>query len=396
MAGDDRDGLEPTAVMDSRVAVAVHFDISLTDRFGGGGAPIVFNRWLPRGPENGIKFTHGSCSGLLWFETKSAGWIHDEAGIEQTINVQAESAFAEVVTKVEAAFAAWMQNRDCSHPPPPEEQDLSRRYEQHGHIVLAALNHGLNRFLSFVRIEKGQYGVQQKVLGDDRLSSHAVATNARAKVGDGEWFRWCPTHVISLTARASSDNDPRFLRPADWPRVQEFVSSNRKPTLTLELMAGAEGLADEGSDRAALTEAVAAVEVAIAKFVPSPQAAGKLPDAVRSRLGTSSLRRLADTLGLRGTVAVLLPFLLPAEELPADLLRTCADAISERQTVIHKGQREVVPARLRQHLVSLRRLCELLLRHADIGAEGMPHGVPTATAHEPTSPNDAEREEGNS
>ena len=86
-------------------------------------------------------------------------------------------------------------------------------------------------------------------------------------------------------------------------------------------MAGAEALAYEGSDRAALTEAVAAVEVAIAEFVSSPRVAHNLPDSVGSRLGTASLPRLADTLGLRGSVAGLLPFLLPAEELPSEYWR---------------------------------------------------------------------------
>lgn len=353
---------------DDRVAVTVSFDISLADHSSGGGAPLTFTRWLPRGPQNGITFTHGSCSGVLWFDTKST-WIDDEASIENTINVLVESAHADVVTDVDAELASWMQRRDCRHAPAGEEQNFSERYEQHGRTVLAALDHGLNRFLSFVRIEKGQFGVRRVTLDEGRLSSHAAATKARAKINEGEWFRWCPTHIISLSGSLASENDPRFLRPADWPRVQEFVSSSRKPTLTLELLAGAEALANEGSDRAALTEAVAAVEVAIAKFVASPRVADNLPESVRSRLGAASLPELSGRLGLRGNVAILLPFLLPAEELQSDLLATCANAIDERNNVVHSGQREVRAASLKKHLVRLRRLCELLLHHTDAGPE---------------------------
>jgi hypothetical protein len=222
-------------------AVTVQFKVSVSD-LGGGGAPITFSRWLPRGREHGITFVHGPCSGVLWFDAKCASWINDEASIERTVNVLVETILIDVVTRVESELAAWMEQRDCRRAPPADQKEQADAYERHGHTVMAAVDHALNRFLSFVRIEKGQFGVRRLSLDENRLSGHAIGMHGQAQFDGGEWFRWCPSNVISFVATMPNENDPRFLRPDDWPHAQEYVSSKRKPTLALELLAGAEAL----------------------------------------------------------------------------------------------------------------------------------------------------------
>ena len=247
--------------------VTVRFAISLDEHRERGEPPIIFSHWLPLGREHGIAFQHEGCNGLLWFELKSAPWISDEASIERTVNVQVESFLVDVVATVEGELAAWMAACDSRHAPTTDDEALAAQYQQHGLAVLAALGHGLNRFLSFVRIEKGQFWVPIVTVNAGRLSSHAVAWQARAKTGTSDWFRWCPTHVIEITLEGPNENDPRFIRTDDWPRLQAFVASQQKPNLTLELLAGAESLAREGSDRAALTEAVALFALVIAFMI---------------------------------------------------------------------------------------------------------------------------------
>ena len=78
-------------------------------------------------------------------------------------------------------------------------------------------------------------------------------------------------------------------------------------------------------------------------------------------LSVQSLPQLVDHLGLSASVRVLLPILLPESLASAELLGLCRDAVAERQTVVHQGQRHVDPARLRKHLRVLRELCEKLL-----------------------------------
>jgi hypothetical protein len=118
------------------------------------------------------------------------------------------------------------------------------------------------------------------------------------------------------------------------------------------------------ANRAALTEAVSALEVALATFARSPQTAKLLPTSLRLRLGVESLPRLIERIGLTGSVAVVLPFVVPEDHLPADVLAACRNAIVDRQTVVHQGQRDVDAVKLRAHLRGLRRLCEVLLQLA--------------------------------
>jgi hypothetical protein len=134
-----------------------------------------------------------------------------------------------------------------------------------------------------------------------------------------------------------------------------------------ELLAGAEFLADSGYSRVALTEAVSALELALDHFSKSPQADSLFQNSLRERLGIESLPRLVDRhLGLSASVALLLPLLLPHEELPADILRDCREAIEQRNNITHRGQRYVAPDRLKQFLKSVRILCETLLKWTNI------------------------------
>jgi hypothetical protein len=92
---------------------------------------------------------------------------------------------------------------------------------------------GVNRLPSYVRIEKGQHWVRPMTLDPGLLASHASRMHAKARPGDGDWF------------------------------------VSRRPSLALELLAGAENIASGGNDRVALTEAVSALEVALARFARS-------------------------------------------------------------------------------------------------------------------------------
>jgi hypothetical protein len=53
--------------------------------------------------------------------------------------------------------------------------------------------------------------------------------------------------------------------------VKEYVRSLKRPPLVRQLLAGAEALVEQGHGRAALTEAVTALEVAIHEFAKSQE-----------------------------------------------------------------------------------------------------------------------------
>jgi hypothetical protein len=62
--------------------------------------------------------------------------------------------------------------------------------------------------------------------------------------------------------------------------------------------------------------------------------------------------------------------LFPEEIIPTEVLRGCAEAISQRQNVVHTGQRTVEATKLANFLKSIRTLCELLEKYEVENAPG--------------------------
>ena len=255
---------------------------------------------------------------------------------------------------------SYMSSRDFSRQPTQEEEPLAESYENHGREVFSLLWDGVNRVLTFIRSEKGQYWLDPLEIDLNNMASHAVEFKAKAQIDDGSWFRWQPTQTAMITAIVPNEPDPRFLVPEDWSKAQAFVTSERRPELTRQLLAAAEAFAEAESGRAALTEAVTALEVALNRFVKSPKPEYLLSEPARSRLGLENLGTLQERLGLTASVALLLPLLFDPSTLTSRTLASCREAIQERQNVVHKGQRRVDKDKLRRFLSEIRKLCEVL------------------------------------
>ena len=155
----------------TEVSLTVRFTISLVDQSDSNGGPLVFNRWLPLGDDQGIRFQHGICSGVLWFDSQCAKWASDvtEEEIGRTVNLMAYRIHADITLSVEADLADYMKRRDFTRMPSLDEADLADRCDKHGREVFSALDKGLNRFLSFVRIEKGQYWLRHLKIDWDNI-----------------------------------------------------------------------------------------------------------------------------------------------------------------------------------------------------------------------------------
>ena len=292
--------------------------------------PFIFHRWLPIGPENGISYDRANYHLVLWF---SLACINRTARITEIPYIRAHTIYANVIVDdLNDQFIHYMTVRDYTRMPTPEEEPLAQRYEEHGREVFSLIRDGLNYLLTYVRTEKGQYWLTPYAIDLDDMTSRAVEFRAQACIDNGPWFQWQPSQVSRLISIVlASDHDQRHLTQEDWPHAQEFLTQGRTPNRTRELLAGAEFLAHSGYSRAALTEAVSALEVALDRFSKSPKADTLFQNSLRARLGVEFLSNLVDRhLGLSGSVALLLPLLLPEEELPTDILKHCRDAIEQR------------------------------------------------------------------
>ena len=199
----------------------------------------TFYKWLPIGPDNGIRLCRDGLELLLWLEAKASG-VSEEA-IPRHINLTAYEIYADITTTMDdLELLSYMARRDFSRQPNEEEEPLAERYETHGREVFSLLRDGLNRLLTFIRVEKGQFWLDPLEFDFDDLASRSVQFDARAQVGDGEWFRWQPSQTSSLSIEVPRDPDPRFLTRTDWTQAQAFVSAEGQPDLPRELLAAAE------------------------------------------------------------------------------------------------------------------------------------------------------------
>jgi hypothetical protein len=326
--------------------------------------PLMFHRWLPIGQENGIHDDRANYHLVLWFNLTC---INRTDRLEAMQTIEAHTIYADVTTdNLEDRLLDYMRVRDYTRMPTPEEEPLAQDYEEHSREVFTLVRDGLNHLLAYVRIEKGQYWLTPYVIDLDNTGSHAAEYKAQACIDDGSWFRWRPSQNVHIIISGPSADQPRYLTQEDWPHAQEFLTQGGRLNLTRQLLAGSEILAHLGYDRAALTEVISALEVALARFAESPKIDALVPNSLCERVGVESLKSLVGHLGLRASVDYLLPILFSEEQAPKDLLTHCRNAIQERQNVVHDGQRQVDPNRLKQFLNSVRTLCEILLQWTTI------------------------------
>jgi hypothetical protein len=325
-----------------------------------------FYRWLPIGSENGIRFNRNNLELVLWLDVKSVQWASEvtEEDIPNHINLTAHRIYADVTaTMDDIELMSYMSSRDFSQQPTEAEEPLAERYEIHGREVFSLFAEGVNRLLTFIRVEKGQFWLNPLEIDLDRMASHSAEFEARAQIDGGPWFRWQPTQsvVLRVDAPIFREAPPRYLTPPDWPEAQAFVSAEGQPNLARQLLAAAEAFADAGSERVALTEAVTALEVAVSRFMDSPKADYQLSEPLRSRLGLESLKGLKKRQrSLMASVTFPLPILFDSNTLSSETLATCREAISKRNKVVHDGLLYIDPDTCWRFLGGIRNLCEVL------------------------------------
>jgi hypothetical protein len=220
-----------------------------------------------------------------------------------------------------------------------------------------------NRLISFARNYKDQYWLYERQIELYRLPSLNNQFDTQARLQDHDWIRWYPPaeHVIHATL---FDLD-KSIHIEDWTGVQAFASSNSRPDIVLELLANADLFIAELRRRNAIIESVTALEIAVARFTSAPKFRGLRTEDELRRLNIVNLKSQYEHIGFSSTVGYLLPLLFPSEVLPLDILQRCQDAIEQRNTVIHKGQRDIDPEIIQTLVSALRSVCEILDAYTD-------------------------------
>jgi hypothetical protein len=222
----------------------------------------------------------------------------------------------------------------------------------------------VNRLIAYARVEKGQHWLEPLVCAPDRMD---VFTSFRATVmiPPHDWATWHPYTPIILHARRPERE--RYLARDDWSQVTEFMNSEQRPNLVLELLANAESLLYDGIRRSAVIEGVSALEIAISDFAKAPRLdALEIP----RRVPTETLKDQIEALGLRGSVRYLLPLLFSSDILADSVLTGCQAAVNARNDLVHHGRRDVSAAAAQTFLRALREACQVLANYSNGRGEG--------------------------
>ena len=319
---------------------------------------MIFHKWLPLKEQEFLTLEDNGLRLKLWFDVKTTWWASqpNEDEITRWVNVLARKIYADVtVGNLDQVLLNFISKRNYSGKLKPEYEEHQKDYEFLGKRVQEFTLYRLNRLIAYIRAHKGQHWLQEYPLDRD----YSVKFSSKARINDGEWFVWQPTNVHHFDIVLNKNYD-RYLTESDWNSLKEFVCSSQKTELHWYLLAGAESLASINNKRAALTEAITALEVAVNLFAANPNVSLIFSEKLSSRMGIKGLKNQVDHMGLSGTINYLFPVLFSEDQVSSSILTTCQKALEVRGNVVHNGQREIESKKLITFINGIRQLCEIL------------------------------------
>ncbi|MBZ5678431.1 MAG: hypothetical protein LAP61_29710 [Acidobacteriia bacterium] len=340
----------------------VRFCIPITEQFNEG---LLFQHWLPSDSET-LTTRRENLSISVWVDPmrfQVGAFPADALQLAQAGDIRVGKIGVDVrVPDVPDDLAAYVHahaNDDHAAREAAAGQ-FKDSYEALGRSVMAAATEVLQGVLTFFRVIKGQFWIPQLRFDPENMAGFCALSSAVVRSEAWDWVRWKPS-LVGIVRSEARDWGWRRLRQGDWTELHQFVQATKKPPVALELLAESERLEQDGSTRLALIESVAALEVAVRQYLATRPRGNH--EALLDDLQLSSVDALFEKLGLRGTLAVLLPLLLSDQELPRDLLRISIKAVELRGVVVHRGKRMLSSGEVRPLLHGLRaasmRLIEL-------------------------------------
>lgn len=338
------------------------------------GPRMTFYQWLPDGENEGLIRQKNNITVRLWVDKDCIANLNqiDEEYISRWTNVSVNKVYVDIeILDVSEDLAEFIYHerdspREVHHGISPEHEEyatLKNEYEALGLKVLKAALTAYNRFIAFARNYKAQHWLHERPFDENRLLTMNNAFRAKVRSEDHDWVRWCPPGTDTITIYAPGRETS--IKREEWKQFQEFVASDSRPDITLELLANAQLLVAKGHRRSAIIEAVSALEIAVNNFAEKGKLDKLVTNDLLSRFDAKQLQSQIEHLGFSGSLRFLLPILFPAEVLPTEVLKNCQEAINIRHNVVHNKQRDVDEMKARPLIADVRRACEILMQHID-------------------------------
>lgn len=331
------------------------------------GRPLTFREWLPLRNEDALTVSEtGGIELRFWIDKSCLDHLKDVDldAIHSYWNILVGKIYvhisgitvsdqlADAIPKL-ASEKNWQKDYINS----TYGTSLIEEYQSTGAKIYQMVINRFNRLIAYARAVKGQYWLREYKIDADNIYSELAKLQAEAKIGEANWVALRVPPMITFTAMMPTGE--LLIGKEEWQDVQEFVAGNRKAPLVGQLLASADEFRQSGERRAAFTEAVSALDIAIDQFAQraTPE---KWTATLAGRSSAAQFKNHVEHLGMTCTLAYLLPIIFSEEQVSASILKSCLDAINERNTVIHRGQRDVDSEKLRGYLRAIRELCHKL------------------------------------
>ena len=329
------------------------------------GTPgILFERWLPVGDENSIVVEEGNRRLEIRFDDQP--FNHDSVPPLEDVkrrpcanvcNLACTVKVSSIDDEVFRGLRTWTSEEDRA-----VFKQFGSASSENPHFQFAAeltewVVDKVNRLIRFARDETGQWWLEEQYFDRFNLQSLFFGTHAQFRIDDSKAVQWQPPgsggQFTALSQRETA------VKREDWERVKAFVTSQSNTSIVAHYLADAERLNHEERYRHALISAAIALEAGIRRFVENPGSCAAAGDILK-RTRMKSLPALYKKVGLRGTVAVILPLLFDEATLPHDVVDSCCDAVDTRNLIIHNSKREISRGEVRKHLAAIRAVCQLI------------------------------------
>ncbi len=354
-----------------REVINISLTIPLSDNDWGGPC-IAFYQWIPEHHADAIVLSENSKQVSITIDktcVSNLGEVTDEL-ISALVNISVSKLNIEIVLRdIDDELVGFIYDerespKEIHHGLKPGENgydDLKERYKSLGIEVAEIALKAFNRVVSYARNAKGQYWLSEHKFNKDRLRSLNNQFRAKARINNGEWFRWCPPSIDCITIYA--EGNETAIKREEWVSVSEFVASSDKPNLIFELLANSRQLFDSGHMRSSVIEAVTALEVAVSKFGRKANVEMLSASTLTDRIDVDRLGTQIQHLGFSGSIRYLIPLLFPENVMPNNVLAKCFKALEVRNNVVHQGQRDVSSDLVREILRDVTALCRVLDAH---------------------------------
>jgi hypothetical protein len=360
-SGISREHTAPECEVGMSTPLLFRFTIPVT-----GGSCLVFRHWLPLQKEDALTVTERELQLRFWMDEKCLGHVTDVDlnDISNYMNIFVDKMYVDVdgcsvPDDVTDDLIQLLKDPDWreEHINSSYDPRVLTEYQSIRDRIYASVIQQWNRVIAYVRAVKGQYWLEEYKLDFENVYSEVLKLDAKMKVGEADWLRLKSPPAIYL--RGEMPTGQRLIGREDWEPMRKYLQSDGKAPLVGQLLASADEFRDSGHRRAALTEAVAALEVAISQFAQNanPENWSTL---LAGRSSSVHFKNHVGHLGITCTLGYLFPVIFSEEQISSSTLLACQEAMFERNTVVHQGQRDVDQRKLGGYLEAIRLLCERL------------------------------------